>query len=975
VTLLQAAMARAHTQRQRNKPQRTMQGPITLQPRAMIADQAQRPGQNMEENKGHGQPDSSGAETATMSSQPLITTITRDTFNPNHPHGHSIGRKPTSNILRIYHQNIRGAKTYQNWNRWKEGIQQLSSWDVGIASLVETNTNWNQTNKSAAQAMAQSITTQTKLSYSGSTESTETDFQPGGTASVALGKWTGRITGRIVDSTGLGRWSGFKLQGKGQKSLIVLSAYRPTQSNDPSDRTCHSQQWRLLRARDENNPNPRKTFIIDLKTKIKEWQEEGSEIIIGIDANESILGKNSQIAALIEDTNLEFLVDTTKAPATYIRGTRVIDFIIGTPSIKRATVANGYLPFYAGAWDSDHRALFVDIDVNSILGTVTKSDIPNKRILQSSNIKIAQKFLTNMAKDTTLKTLYDQIAILKEKRMFTINDKEKLERIDEKFTQLLLQAEQKCKNNNNQPWSEVIHQLDITYKYWKTHHKGKQNKINIDAQKLELTKIMKQPNQQWQGDEHRPPKHQLIRATKTLQAARKSAWEHRLSSSIALESRYKQINDRKSARIVKRIRKAETRRRCLQIQKSITKPQSASGGLSHILIQNHNELQRIDDKETMHAVLHNRNIGHFSQAQHTPCVIGPVATLLEQNGVTDVSTDILERQHDTTNLPTNIAELCTQLQRKRQTQSAHMPLASMIEGFSKWRESTTTSPSGKHLGIYRTLTRAYNNYYDTPLLDTANGIQVAAYTYKQTAMLALTIQWSLINLAIKHNHTYRRWLTIHNFFLEKIPGHPLVEKLRVIHIYEADWNLLLKYFIAYKVHGAACRAQTIQPEQTGGRPGKSAAHTAALTTITAETITLQKLTGATIYNDAKACFDRIIENISNATLISEGLNPKIAELHANTLSKADYVIKTKQGIHDIPNGHLKPAPFFGTGQGAADSMPRWSIQSDLLIRLYNAKAISEPIICPISKALVLRGTVRVHNYVPVLVPVLRTRVI
>jgi hypothetical protein len=283
-----------------------------------------------------------------------------------------------------------------------------------------------------------------------------------------------------------------------------------------------------------------------------------------------------------------------------------------------------------------------------------------------------------------------------------------------------------------------------------------------------------------------------------------------------------------------------------------------------------------------------------------------------------------------------------------------MPLTSMIDGFNKWRESTSTSPSGKHLGIYRTLTRAYNNYYTSNPQETKQKQrQQESTNYKHTAELALTIQHSLINLAIKHNHTYRRWLTIHNLFIDKLPGQPRLDKLRVIHIYEADWNLLLKYFIAYKVHGEACRAQTVQPEQTGGRPGKCAANTAALTTITSETICLQKLTGATIYNDAKACFDRIIENVSNATLISEGLNPKIAVLHAQTLSTANYIIKTKQGLHDTPNGHMKPEPFLGTGQGAADSMPRWSIQSDLLIRLYNANAISDPIIIPISKAVLM----------------------
>jgi hypothetical protein len=64
---------------------------------------------------------------------------------------------------------------------------------------------------------------------------------------------------------------------------------------------------------------------------------------------------------------------------------------------------------------------------------------------------------------------------------------------------------------------------------------------------------------------------------------------------------------------------------------------------------------------------------------------------------------------------------------------------------------------------------------------------------------------------------------------------------------------------------------------------------------------LTKKTGATLYNDAAACFDRIIENISNATLVSEGLNPSIAKLHAQTLEKASYHIKTKHGIAEKAN--------------------------------------------------------------------------
>jgi hypothetical protein len=88
--------------------------------------------------------------------------------------------------------------------------------------------------------------------------------------------------------------------------------------------------------------------------------------------------------------------------------------------------------------------------------------------------------------------------------------------------------------------------------------------------------------------------------------------------------------------------------------------------------------------------------------------------------------------------------------------------------------------------------------------------------------------------------------------LEKIPGKPLITKLRVIHIYEADWNLLLKYFTAYKLNILSCKENTVCKEQAGGRPGKSAGTTAAQLTVSIETLNLQRKNGAILYNDANA---------------------------------------------------------------------------------------------------------------------------
>jgi hypothetical protein len=179
----------------------------------------------------------------------------------------------------------------------------------------------------------------------------------------------------------------------------------------------------------------------------------------------------------------------------------------------------------------------------------------------------------------------------------------------------------------------------------------------------------------------------------------------------------------------------------------------------------------------------------------------------------------------------------------------------MCQGFRKWREQTTTSPSNKHLGIYKSLLNAmkYNIYTKH---ETIHQLQYGSHINTPTAETALQIQHSLMTLAIQHCHTYHRWKIVHNFMLEKIPGVPLLHKLRVIHIYEADWSLIQRYYVAHKLSNIASTEKTVTTEQAGGRPGRSSIELAINRALQYETIRLQHLTAAVMYNDAKACYDR-----------------------------------------------------------------------------------------------------------------------
>jgi hypothetical protein len=79
----------------------------------------------------------------------------------------------------------------------------------------------------------------------------------------------------------------------------------------------------------------------------------------------------------------------------------------------------------------------------------------------------------------------------------------------------------------------------------------------------------------------------------------------------------------------------------------------------------------------------------------------------------------------------------------------------VAQGFRKWREATSTSPSGCHLGLCHMTTYRYKD--------------------KETENIKgdiLQVQTQIINLPLRHGFLPRRWQEVVNAMIEKIPNHP-----------------------------------------------------------------------------------------------------------------------------------------------------------------------------------------------------------
>jgi hypothetical protein len=212
----------------------------------------------------------------------------------------------------------------------------------------------------------------------------------------------------------------------------------------------------------------------------------------------------------------------------------------------------------------------------------------------------------------------------------------------------------------------------------------------------------------------------------------------------------------------------------------------------------------------------------------------------------------------------------------------------VAQGFRKWREETSTSPSGCHLGLRRVTT---HNYPDEETEKVKKDI--------------LRVQTQIINLPLRHGFSPHRWQQVVNAMIEKIPNQPYISKLRVIHLLEADYNLCLKAIFGRKLTWNCKEHGALGDIQNGFRPGRSTLGTIITNELVTEYNRRMRTNSYTIMTDISGCFDRIIPSITAILNRKNGLTRQAVQMHGSTLRNARYYLKTKFGTSDTFYSHSK----------------------------------------------------------------------
>ncbi len=858
---------------------------------------------------------------------------------------------PPAHTFRVFVKNVNTLSLRDDAAAWRGAATALTKYKVNLFCFQETNIAWDTPQERIATSALRHFQTRPTIATSISSEPGATH---GGTAIGTWGAWSGRVIAKGQDPSGLGRWSYITMIGKGQVKNTFVSAYRVClQRPDSSRDTAYAQQYRLLLLKGIQQPNPRQQFFDDLTLQLTEWRQDPEHgVFIGIDANESLrTGKHFQ--RFLQQNQLVDIITQVhgsqhETPDTYHRGSKTIDYGLCTKGrMLNSVLAACYFPYDTPPLlKGDHRTQGYDFDAQLLFGLKCTEEIHlPARHIDSKNIVRRHKFCLAVVTQCREQQLFERLQQLNQVEQFDESDHKKLEDIDQTFTQILLQAEKQCGTTCQIPWSPALHQMWLRRTYWMCKLKAVKNKRDYHTQLHDLATQIQGPPQSPQASPG--ILSQLRYAQNQYRALRKQA------RALRDEFLAQQINDAEflnkpeKAKRIRAIKRAEQKNQYHQVIRGYTKPRQ-QGGLRYILAPTPNNPSQwttvtdVDDMEK--AVIAEAQI-HFGQAHGTPFTIEPLSSLTGYDGLSPFCHQIYQGAPEIIDALQVDVYTKLILQFCRRTNEASSELnqaitpAAVTKGFLLWRERTSTSPSGLHLGLYRALAKSTASVFLNPdQTDKKEDDKAAKDRHPiKSGQDVMEIVATLLTLAIRHCHVYKRWRTIHNFCLPK-DSEPKVTRLRTIHLMEADYNLVLKWYAAKQLMHHAENNHQLPDEQGGGRRDRAAIDGALAKVLAYDIIRMRRLSAINIDNDAKACYDRIIEPLSNMTMRRHGAPIDILRLHAQTHKSMRYHVKHHRGISTDSNGWSPTTPWYGSGQGAGDSPARWVVITDTMIKAYNTQA-------------------------------------
>ena len=878
--------------------------------------------------------------------------------SPSVSYGDPISQKTTGSI-RLFFQNVKGLTHSTTLEDYKYYFQCIQGLDINIFGLSETNTCWAHHHLSSDYRLAlrrysrQSKTVFGTISPSIDPCSQAESFQSGGNLTSIIGSCVSRVRGsELRDPTGLGRWSGLTLDGSDGKIISIITAYRVCSGSPQSSPlgSAFLREYEYFREHKYTSLNPRRIFLTDLQHAITDLQASGHCIILMLDANSTI--DDHTLQDFLSLCGLHDLHFQDPAPSTFIGASnKRINFIFGCDEASRYVTRSGSLAYAEGP-QSDHRSLYVDLSPDFITTPPWNSTLPaQSRDLHTGNPDHVQKYHCTMLDYYSQHRMVERMQALfdskedydrEELRTALIKWDNDQGRAMELSESILRRPPKKC------AWSPILRNSAIIRRYWILRLRE-----HLRQEDYTTTFLRWQTSVQHHDKTFFLPflgcplpilqiRKNLNRANSTFRSIQKQSIPLRLRTNQELLEHYQddmnprtQAESRRKIKILQNTIDGESIRQVFGNLRNIVKP-TESSSLSKILVPHSTDLdfsesssyritqetspddiswETVVDRNAIDRHLLQYNRESFRAASSSPCGHGVIHDALTFSSLSPESESLLAGT-----IPDNwcgsdnhLREFLASFVIPEHIKSHPMIPTTIshddiIHGFKGWKENTSTSPSGRHLGHYKAL-------------------------IQHPTLLQCFSQF--MNIVVLRGIAIPRWCHATNVMIEKDAGKPRIHRLRIIHLFEADYNFFLKLQWGHRLVRHADSLDLLHDSQHGSIPRRTAMDPIMLTQLTSDLCRILKHDLARFDNDASACYDRIIVALGMLAARRCGMPQNAVRLHADALRFMQYTVKTIHGISS-DNYHGTPfEPLFGTGQGSGASPAVWLTLVVLLLHTFD----------------------------------------
>ena len=168
--------------------------------------------------------------------------------------------------------------------------------------------------------------------------------------------------------------------------------------------------------------------------------------------------------------------------------------------------------------------------------------------------------------------------------------------------------------------------------------------------------------------------------------------------------------------------------------------------------------------------------------------------------------------------------------------------------------------------------------------------------------------------------------------LEKDQGDPKINRLRIICLYEADYNLFLKIMWAHRLMKQANNNQLFGEAQGGGQSNRTANDVALRKMLTYTYARATRTNFGFLDLDATSCYDRIVAGFALLCSRHYGMPSDACELHGKTIANMQHHVKTALRVSQAFFQSTPEMMLYGSGQGSSGSPPLWVVCSDILFK-------------------------------------------